>query len=518
MSEPAIPPREPRDARTPMAFLPYQQRWAKDTTPVKFCEKSRRIGLSWGEAGDSALLAASASGMDVWYIGYTKDMAEEFIRDSGDWLKYYGMAASEIEEGEEVFIEGDEKKSILTFTIRCASGHRITALSSSPRNLRGKQGRVIIDEAAFHSNLGELLKAAMALLIWGGQVHVISTHDGDANPFNEWIKDIRAGKYPYSVHRITFEDALAGGLYERVCLRRGVQPTQADKQIWVKGIYAQYGDNAGEELDCIPKNGSGSWLTRALIEARMNKDLPVLRWAPPAPDFVHWPEHLRTAEMREWLDTHVLPLLLALDPDAPSFIGEDFGRTGDLTVMAPCQLLANLRRRFPFLLELRNCPFDQQREAFFYICDRLPRFRAGKLDARGNGQYLGEKAMQRYGATLIEQVMLSRPWYRDNTAPLKAAFEDGGIELPMDRYILDDLRLVVVDKGIPLIPDVRTDGADGGKRHGDSAVAIMLAYAASRAEVPPAAGETVEAEADTYRAPRPTMGQGRMGARGVSLW
>ena len=39
---------EPRDQRTPMAFLPYQQRWAKDTTPVKFCEKSRRIGLSWG--------------------------------------------------------------------------------------------------------------------------------------------------------------------------------------------------------------------------------------------------------------------------------------------------------------------------------------------------------------------------------------------------------------------------------------------------------------------------------------
>jgi phage FluMu gp28-like protein len=497
---------ESRDQRTPMAFLPYQQRWAKDTTPVKFCEKSRRIGLSWGEAGDSALLAASSSGMDVWYIGYTKDMAEEFVRDCGDWLKYYGMAASEIEQGEEVFIDGDEKKSILTFTIRCASGHRITALSSSPRNLRGKQGRVIIDEAAFHSNLGELLKAAMALLIWGGQVHVISTHDGDANPFNEWIKDIRAGKYPYSVHRITFEDALAGGLYERVCLRRGVQPTEADKQIWVKGIYAQYGDNAGEELDCIPKNGSGSWLTRALIEARMNKDLPVLRWAPPAPDFVHWPEHLRTAEMREWLDAHVLPLLLALDPEAPSFIGEDFGRTGDLTVMAPCQLLANLRRRFPFLLELRNCPFDQQREALFYICDRLPRFRAGKLDSRGNGQYLGEKAMQKYGATLIEQVMLSRPWYRDNTAPLKAAFEDGGIELPMDRYILDDLRLVVVDKGIPLIPDVRTDGADGGKRHGDSAVAIMLAYAASRAEVPPAAGETVEAEADTYRAPRPKFG------------
>lgn len=495
--------KELREARTPMAFLGYQQRWAADTNPVKVCEKSRRIGLSWGEAGDSALLAAQTSGMDVWYIGYNKDMAEEFIRDCGDWLKFYGMAAGEIEEGEEVFIDGDEKKSILTFTIRCASGHRITALSSSPRNLRGKQGRIIIDEAAFHSSLAELLKAAMALLIWGGQVHVISTHDGDANPFNELVQDIRAGKLPYSLHTIPFQTAIADGLYERVCLRRGIDPSDADKQIWVAGIYAQYSSNAEEELDCIPKNGSGVWISRVLIEARMNKDLPVLRWAPPDENFVHWPEHLRTAEMREWLDANVLPLLLALDPDSPSFIGEDFGRTGDLTVMAPCQLLTNLRRRFPFLLELRDCPFDQQREALFFICDRLPRFRAGKLDSRGNGQYLGEKAMQKYGASKIEQVMLSRPWYRDNTAPLKAAFEDGGIELPLDRYILDDLRLVVVDKGIPLIPEARTEGADGGKRHGDSAVALMLAYAASRAETPPPAGADVEPDEDTYRAERP---------------
>jgi phage FluMu gp28-like protein len=126
--------KEARDLRTPMAFLGYQQRWAADNAQVKVCEKSRRIGLSWGEAADSALLAAKTNGMDVWYIGYSKDMAEEFIRDCGDWLKFYGMAASDIEEGEEVFIDGDERKSILTYTIRCSSGFRITALSSNPRN------------------------------------------------------------------------------------------------------------------------------------------------------------------------------------------------------------------------------------------------------------------------------------------------------------------------------------------------------------------------------------------------
>lgn len=504
---------ESRDQRTPMALLPYQQRWCADRTQVKVCEKSRRIGLSWGEAADTALLAASASGMDAWYIGYTKDMAEEFIRDCADWARSYGHAAGEIEEGEEVFIEGDEKKSILTFTIRFASGWRVTALSSSPRNLRGKQGRVIIDEAAFHSDLGELLKAALALLIWGGEVHVISTHDGADNPFNDLCEDIRAGKVPYSLHRITFDDAVEAGLYERVCLRTGKAPSAEGKAQWVAGIRAQYRDNAGEELDCIPKNGGGAWLNRALIEARMY-DAPVLRWKAPAEDFVMWPEALRTAEMRDWLAAHVRPLLQALDAELSSGFGFDFGRSGDLSVLAPYQVERNLTRRFPFLVEFANCPFDQQREALLYIGDRLPRLRAGKLDARGNGQYMAEKAMQHWGEDRIECVMLSQTWYRENSAPLKAAFEDGTIALPRSADVLDDLRAFQVVKGIPLIPDTRSKGADGQQRHGDAGVAIMLAYAASRAEVPPAAGETVEAEADTYRAQRPKFGM--FGRRAVA--
>lgn len=467
---------------TALAFLGYQQRWSADKSPVKVIEKSRRIGLSWAEAADTALLAASVSGMNTFYIGYTKDMAKEFIGDCAAFAAAYSLAASEITESEEVWFEGEERKSIFVFTLRFASGYRIEALSSTPRNLRGKQGRVIIDEAAFHPSIAELLKAALALLIWGGQVHVISTHDGAENPFNELCQDIRAGKKPYSLHRVTFADAIADGLYERVCLRTGRTPTAEDKASWIAGIRAQYGDNADEELDCIPKNSGGAWLNRALIEARMAGGV-ILRWKPPADDFVLWSDAQRTAEMRAWLDTNVKPHLDALDPKLASGFGEDFGRTGDLTVIAPFQIWANLVRRFPFLVELKNCPFDQQREALFYIVDRLPRFMAGKLDARGNGQYLAEKAMQRYGAVRIECVMLSQAWYRDNTAPMKSAFEDATISLPADADVLDDLRAFQVIKGIPLLPDVRTKGADNSQRHGDAGVAILLGHAASRAEV-----------------------------------
>lgn len=481
-----------------MALLPYQQRWVADRTPVKVCKKSRRIGISWTEAADSALLASKANGMNTFYIGYAKDMAQQFISDCAEWTSYYNLAASEIDVTEEVWVEGDERKSVFIFTLRFASGFRIEALSSEPRNLRSKQGRVVLDEAAFHSKLAELLKAALALLIWGGELHIISTHNGVDNPFNALVQDIMAGKAPYSLHTITFQDAIADGLYERVCLRTGRQPTEDDKAAWIKDIYDQYGKDAEEELDCIPKNSAGAWLSRALIEARMVADLPVLRWKPPADDFMLWPETMRSAEMRDWLEANVLPLLLALDPDLRSGFGFDFGRTGDLSVLAPYQLLRNLVRRFPFLLELGNCPFDQQREALFYIGERLPRLSAGKLDSRGNGHYMAEKAVQKWGPQRIEAVMLSQMWYRENTAPLKSAFEDATIELPRDADVLDDLRAFEVVKGIPMIPDKRTSGADGAQRHGDAGVAILLGYAASRSEAAPPAGASVESDADIY--------------------
>ena len=35
-------------------------------------------------------------------------------------------------------------------------------------------------------------------------------------------------------------------------------------------------------------------------------------------------------------------------------------------------------------------------------------------------------------------------------------------------------------RGVPRIPDVRTKGQDGKKRHGDAAIAFVLAYYASR--------------------------------------
>lgn len=479
-----VPTRVPDTAAVdmPAALMGYQQRWVADPSPLKVIEKSRRTGLTWGEASDNVLTAAAsrtAGGQNVYYIAYNQDMTIEYIQACAMWARVFNYAAGEIEEG--LWDEDEDDKHIKTFTIRFpASGFRIVALTSRPSNLRGRQGTIVIDEAAFHDQLEELLKAALAMLIWGGRVRVISTHNGDDNPFNDLVKDIRAGKRKGTLHRVTFQEAVADGLYRRVCLRLGKVWSLKDEADWMAGVYAFYGAGAEEELDCVPANSGGTWLSRALIESRMSPDTPVLRWECPK-GFELLSDDIRKAEARDWLEGRAAPLLARLPVEAISFNGEDFGRSGDLSVHVPLIQHQNLVRRVPFIMELRNVPFRQQEQIAFYLLDRLPNFTGAAFDARGNGQFLAEFAMQRYGASRIQQVMLSESWYREHMPPVKAALEDGTLaDLPRDADVLADLRAVEVIKGVPRIPETRTTGGDQGKRHGDAAVAVALAYYASR--------------------------------------
>lgn len=456
-------------------LLPYQQKWVADEAPVKVIEKSRRIGISWAEASDDALYAAKKNGDDVWYIGYNKDMALEYITDCANWARAYDLAASEMEE----FILKDGDRDINAFQIKFASGHRITALSSRPTNLRGKQGRVVLDEAAFHDDLPGLIKAAMALLIWGGSVRIISTHNGDDNPFNvNLCQEIRAGRLRYSLHRVDFDEALEQGLYKRICeVLKRKWSAEAEKE-WRAEVIAFYGDDANEELFVIPSQGSGVFLSRALIESCMSPKIPVIRYEKKA-SFAEMPEHMRHSEAADWCKETLDPVLSKIDKRRVSYFGEDFGRTGDLTDIVPLIEQQNAAFHAPFILELRNIPFQQQEQILFHTVDRLPHFAGGALDARGNGQYLAERAMQRYGANRIHQVMPTESWYRDYMPRYKAAFTDRTILLPRDADIIADHRAFKVVKGVAKVPETRTKGQDKKQRHGDSAIAgAMAVYAA----------------------------------------
>lgn len=166
-------------------LIGYQQRLLNEAArhALLVAEKSRRIGYTWAAAALAVLTAGaekSAGGMDALYLGPSLDMAREFIDTCAQWARLFGQAVNAVGDVE---LFDDADKAIKAYRITFSSGFEILALTSRPRSLRGRQGLVIIDEAAFHDDLDEVLKAALALLMWGGKVLAISTHNGDSNPF-----------------------------------------------------------------------------------------------------------------------------------------------------------------------------------------------------------------------------------------------------------------------------------------------------------------------------------------------
>lgn len=476
----------------PKVLLPYQSKVVQlletAATRVLFVEKSRRIGLTWGLAAYAALRAGrerSAGGMDAMYISYSQEMTREFIDACAMWARAFSMAAIASEEF--LFPDGDTEgdRSIQAFRIRFASGFEIIALSSAPRTLRGKQGVVIIDEAAFVDSLAELLKAALAFLMWGGQVVVCSTHDGAENHFNVQVQDILAGRSRYAHVRIDFDQALNDGLYQRICLVTGADWSPEAEAAWRQEIIDFYGDGADEELFCIPSLGSGAWLPTPLIEARMTSTAPVLRLELPG-TFLQQPDHERAALLEPFM-VDLEAALEDLDLGPQYAFGFDFARVSDLTVGSLMAIEQRLKRREALVFELRNVPGDEQkmivRTVLGHVRERLV---GAAFDATGMGWTVAEDMGREFGlreseddSGLIWAIKFTEDWYRVHMPPLKGAFEDDMISIAADADHVSDLRVVKLVRGTPRVPQTR-EGEKGKKRHGDYAIALALAYFASR--------------------------------------
>ncbi|HCF5005006.1 TPA: hypothetical protein NIF89_005227 [Pseudomonas aeruginosa] len=470
-------------------FLPYQQRWFEDQSQIMIAEKSRRTGLTWAEAGRNVINAAkprSRGGCNTFYVGSKQEMALEYIAACALFAKAFNELA-EADVYEQTFWDEGKKEEILTYMIRFPkTGRKIQALSSRPSNLRGLQGDVVIDEAAFHESLEELLKAALALTMWGNKVRLISTHNGVDNPFNTYIQDVREGRKDYSIHTIKLDDAIAEGLYKRICYVTGQEWSPEAEKAWRDGLYknAPNIESADEEYGCVPKKSGGAYLSRVLIEAAMvaDRSIRIYRYEAP-PGFEEWtPEH-REAEIRAWCEENLQPELARLSDRNRHTFGEDFARRGDLTVFTPLQIDPLLRKRVPFQVELRNLTYGAQEQIMFYICDRLPRLTGLAFDATGNGGYLAEQAALKYGSTMVDQVALSLAWYGEWMPKLKGEFEAFNLQLPRHQTTLDDLLSIKVEKGIPTIDKGRTKDLQStsskAKRHGDSAISLAMAVRAS---------------------------------------
>lgn len=370
-------------------------------------DKSRRIGLTWGVAAFAVLKASSAveaGGQNVWYMGYDKDMTLEFIEVCAMWARAFNLVAGDIEE--EDVLDEVTGQGIKSFSIRLASGFRITALPSVPRALRGKQGIVIIDEAAFHKNVDEVLKSAMALLIWGGQIVVISTHDGVGNAFNRLVTEIEAKTRAGQRMTIPFADAMADGLYERVALVAKTKGADIlPKAEWEADIRASYGEDAGEELDCVPKIGSGALLSIEDIAAC---------------------EH----------DECGLPELYM---GGMCYVGRDVARRRDGQIQYCMELVGDVLWQRDTYEEIGQTFAHQA--AFFDGLFQTRRVAAAWVDQTGMGEAVVEEAIRLHGSR-VHGELLTGPSRLDLAMSLKQRFETHRIRIRKDPATRADLMAI----------------------------------------------------------------------------
>jgi len=497
-------------------LMAHQVDWISDKSPLKVAAKGRRTGITYAEALDDTLIAAtkkSEGGDNIFYIGDTKEKGLEFIRYVAHFAR---IVSQELAAQVEDYLFPDKQpdgstKFIAAYKVTFASGFRVIALSSRPANIRGLQGIVVIDEAAFHQDVASVLDAVNALLIWGGRIRIISSHNGEDNPFNQLIKDTKAGLYDYTIHHIPFSLAIKNGLFDRVrlmlgpqeCEQRGWSNDKPGFTKWVSTIVRSYGPRVearDEELEAIPRKSSGLYFPRTLVQRAQDSTAPVTTWAVEE-EFYLRPDRIMAAD--SWFEANLLPLLNRLDRKRRSVLGQDFGRNGDMSAILVSQELTKGYWRPAFLLELRRVSFDVQRHLLFKILDMLPLWLA-KLDARGNGQSHAEAAAQKYGPERVECVMFTASWYAEHFPRYKSALEDQTFLLPGGENIVLDHRLVILKNGFPGMSSDHLQGADGEDRHGDSAVAGVLAHAASEMDVEeydyrtPSAGDDRLALSDIY--------------------
>ena len=423
-------------------LLPYQRRWVQDAAPFKMIEKSRRIGLSWAEAYNAVMHAAEGAG-NVYYQSYDKEMTRGFIDDCAEWAAELDKVAGAV--GESV-IDLDDKTAVQTFRLRFASGNEILTMTSAPRAFRskGRPGDLgIIDEAAFVDDLEEVLKAALAFLTWGGRIHLVSTHNGEASPFNLLLRDVRDGRQPGSVHTVTFSDAIRDGLCRRVFEVSGRDWTPEAEAQWEADIRRTYGHRGGEELDCIPAAGTGAWLAWAVIRAA---------------------EHEKAGKPGEWTGQ-------------PCYIGVDVARRRDLFVAVAVEKLGDVLWEREMQVR-QGVPFAEQRAI---VRDMAARFRASRIavDQTGMGEAFVEQLQDELGRNRVEGVLMTAPRQLDIATVLREEFEDRRIRIHAHEDLRRDLHAVRAEEGPTGAPRLASDrsNTDG---HADRFWALALAAAAAR--------------------------------------
>lgn len=486
-------------------LLPNQRAWCYDTAQIKVAEKGRQQGYTWATACEAVMVAStckSDGGLDVYFMTTSQDDARGFINECAQWVEHFSpimRACPDVEEYDWID-EVNDPVAIQTFRIRFPSGLAIHALPSRPARMRGKKRCLGICDEAAHHDLDEWLKASSAIDIWGGRRAILSTHHGTDSGFYRYVQKVKAsiaeGKPIASFHSVFFDEALRLGLYKRICRlsRPQIEWTQEREDEWVEQLRHRNQDVFDEEFLGIVTGASNQLIGRPIILAAQilsPADCPIVElcggeqprmWI--NGDLVEsddkpWPlpteqaQGIATPEEREqlvrgWLDAHLAPILLRINALGHDIhVGDDYGRTGDISCKVIGTNDSTNRRAVRLVIECDRVPFTIQSQIADYCWPILTRLRSGSGDGNGNGSQCAERAKDMTRGKMVVTMRLPDTAF----TRVRTRLEHGTLALPRhSKELADDLTsLKRKGNGIDA-PQRRTDR--GQQRHADGAYAL----------------------------------------------
>jgi len=422
-------------------FLPYQRQWIDDESMIKLIDKSRQTGFTFTQSYEDVRDAIQDK-WDTWFSSSDLGNAAEYIEYCKFWSHILNIAAKDL--GYDVI---DKHKDIKAFRIVYANGRRITALSSSPKALRGKHGKVVLDEYAWHDNPLEMWRAAKPATTWGYPLRILSTHNGQNSLFNGFVKDIQAGrKQHWSLHRVTVHQAVEQGLYDKI---KGRKTTPRERKAWIRELEDDCYDYDTflQEYCCTPVDESTAFLTYAMLE---------------------------TVEMQN-IQTGLQ------DIKGDLFVGMDIGRRKHLSVIWVVERLGHVLYT-RLVKPIEKAKFQTQRELLWEIL-KHPKIYRCCIDDTGLGMQLAEETQDKFGSQRVEAVTFTNKVKEELAYGLRNRIEDRGVYIPRDPIIREDLHSI--RKQVTAAGNIRLDTANDKTGHADNFWACALACHAAKTDVGP---------------------------------
>lgn len=467
-------------------WLPYQLAWINDESPAAIWEKSRRIGADYCESFRCVTDRMSGKrAVDYWYSSADESAALEFAEYVKAWLGLYNAAYELVEDRQ--LIDGKDTLR-MTFRLPAVNGirTRITVLTSNPTRFRSKGGDLTISELAFHQQAAQLMKAAVPVATWGGQVRIISSHNGIDSEFNELLEQARKHEDPElygeprktdfkaSVHRTDIFDAVNQGLCERINEKAGTSKTReqflddlmalcATQEVW------------DEEFGCIPSKQGGSYFPHALLKLCVTK---------------------RSAVPTDDLDTFIADIKLRAAECDKASGGADIGRTSDRFVIWVWGRSGTKRITLGILV-WQGRDFDAMEHAINTLMHTQITFAGGRtlrlsrlaIDSTGLGMQLAERMGKKHRGR-VEAVSMTSAVKHDMFTRMRAGVEELSVELPDDSITLADISSI--RKEVTAAGNVRYAAAANEHGHADRATAAALGLVADESARAPMRSVEVE--------------------------